>query len=121
MTSKAIAEQLGRTGLCVCPGFLSAKSLVKTADDFDEIRAGANFRRAGIGSGPNHSDEGLVRNDATYWLDRQNSNRPQDLLWRKLDLLKSAFNRSLFLGLSEFSGHYAAYPVGGFYGRHKDC
>ncbi len=42
------------------------------------------------------------------------------MLWRRFDLLKAAFNRTLFLGLTDFEGHYAAYPEGGFYERHKD-
>jgi SM-20-related protein len=119
MTSKSIAADLGKTGLCICPGFLSPKALANTADDFDELRA--RFAPAGIGRGETHNGNAQVRNDETYWLDRQIKNRAQNFLWRKLDLLQRAFNRSLFLGLSDFSGHYASYPEGGFYKRHKDC
>jgi SM-20-related protein len=120
MTSKNIAVQLGRTGLCVCPGFLSAKALRNTADDFDSIRASGRFHRAGIGRGPLAEDQTGVRNDETFWLDRGKKSKAHFLLWRKLDLLKRAFNRSLFLGLTGFEGQYSAYPEGGYYGRHKD-
>lgn len=121
MTSNTIAGLLGKTGLCVCPDFLSVKSLRETADDLDELRASGKFQQAGIGRGLTHDRDAKVRNDDTFWLDREVKNSAQDLLWRKLDRLKRAFNRSLFLGLKDFEGHYAVYPGGGFYGRHKDC
>ncbi len=121
MTSKTIAELLGETGLCVCPDFLSAKSLRETADDLAELRSSGKFHQAGVGRGPSHSGAPQVRNDDTFWLNREVKNHIQELLWRRLDCLKRAFNRSLFLGITDFEGHYSAYPEGGFYGRHKDC
>lgn len=34
--------------------------------------------------------------------------------------IRQALNRELFLGLFEFEGHFAHYPPGGFYKRHRD-
>lgn len=121
MTSKAIAGRLAETGLCVFPNFLSARRLLSAADDLDRIRAGGQFHDAGIGRRKNLSLDARIRNDSTFWLEREQQNPIQAVLWRKLDLLKSAINRSLFLGLDDFEGHYAVYREGGFYGRHKDC
>jgi SM-20-related protein len=36
------------------------------------------------------------------------------------ELLRSAINRRLFLGLFDFECNFIAYPTGGFYGRHLD-
>ncbi len=120
MTSKAIARRLAETGLCVCPHFLSPRRLESMADDLDRIRAQGVFQEAGIGRKKGLSFDVQVRNDSTYWLSREQQNAVQANLWRRLDLLKSALNRSLFLGLDDFEGHYAVYREGGFYGRHKD-
>ena len=66
-----------------------------------------------------------VRKDEIYWLERlgpvADSSAVQAMLWQKLDSLKQALNRSLYLGLTDFEGHYAIYPEGGFYRRHIDC
>ncbi len=95
--------------------------MLKTAADLEANRAVGAFKSAGVGKGGVPAGLDRVRNDATFWLDRNFSNFVQRLLWRKIDLLKLTLNRSLFLGLKEFEGHYAAYPSGGFYQRHKDC
>lgn len=121
MNAKTIAANLGKTGLCICPGFLSARPLTRTADDLDNIRASGRFHRAGVGRGPTQHGARAVRNDETFWLNRFQQTSAQQHLWRKIDLLKTAFNRALFLGLNDFEGHYAAYPIKGSYQRHKDC
>lgn len=121
MTARHIAERLGKTGYCVCPGFLSADSLRDTRGDLDRIKRAGHFHRAGVGQGRHLQSQNSVRRDEIFWLDRGLDNPIQELLWQKMDLLKRAFNRTLFLGLLNFEGHYAAYPEGGFYKRHRDC
>ena len=121
MTSKSIAECLGATGICVCPDFLSPISLIKTADDLDEIHAEGQFCGARVGPSSQPEPKEVIRSDETYWFKRENASVPQNQIWRRLDLLKRAFNRTLFLGLNDFEGHYSKYPAGGFYQRHKDC
>ncbi|MDZ4084202.1 MAG: 2OG-Fe(II) oxygenase, partial [Bdellovibrionales bacterium] len=78
------------------------------------------FRRAGVGHGSKYEISDTVRQDEIHWLDRQCSNAAQDSLWARLDVLKTMFNRALFLGLDQFEGHYAVYQQGGFYQRHRD-
>lgn len=121
MTSETISQTLEATGICVCPGFLSPSLLAQTADDLDSLRKAGRFQQARTGRDFNHPDKTRVRNDDTYWLERDTGNATQAILWQKIDSLMLAFNRSLFLGLTEFEGHYAVYPEGGFYARHKDC
>jgi SM-20-related protein len=40
--------------------------------------------------------------------------------FRRLEELRTAFNRELYLGLHDFEAHLAAYPPGSFYLRHRD-
>lgn len=120
MEAATIAGMLGATGLCVCPAFLAAATLARLATDLEQIHAADGFARAGTGRGAGHDVRDRVRRDDVHWLDRAAPTAAQLLLWIELDALQQAFNRTLYLGLSELRGHYAAYPAGGFYQRHRD-
>jgi SM-20-related protein len=120
MTPEVIADRLGRFGLCICPGFLFPESLRETRADLTAIHAAGEFHRAGIGQGTQNQIREQVRSDKIHWLARATANPVQTVLWGKLDSLQLALNRSLYLGLKDFEGHYAIYPVGGFYRRHLD-
>lgn len=120
MHSKSIAKTLGEKGFCVSPGFLSPKLLADSLADLSAIRDLGRFQRAGIGQGAARRTRPQIRNDETFWLERERANATQTRMWRKIDLLKAAFNRTLFLGLRDFEGHYAVYSEGGFYERHRD-
>ena len=130
---ETIADELGRTGLSVHPGFLSVSELGLVRGDLASLHESGAFRRAGTGkrrAGTGEEErkgveDSSVRKDEIYWLERPDpvvdSTAAQALLWQKLDALKQALNRSLYLGLADFEGHYAIYPEGGFYRRHIDC
>lgn len=125
MTPTEIAEQLALTGLCVCPNFLDVEGLRSTFEDFNRVHAAAQFHRAGVGrprklSGSRLDVMNSIRRDETFWLNPSNCTTAQKVLLERCDDLKVALNRTLYLGLSEFEGHYAAYPEGGFYQRHLD-
>lgn len=115
-----IAERLGAHGLCVWPNFLTAASLKVTRNDLGRLQRSGAFARASTGQGEGRAIQPLRRDD-TFWLNRESSNAVQAKLWEKLDSLKAALNRRLFLGLNHFEGHYASYPAGGFYRRHRDA
>lgn len=115
-----IAEQLGRTGLCICPDFLVPSALSQTRADLNSVRAAGNMHRASTGQKDSQQVQQEVRHDSIYWLERQTANVVQKMLFEKLDFLRTAFNQSLYLGLNDFEGHYAAYPIGGVYKRHLD-
>jgi SM-20-related protein len=118
MTPNSIAKMLGDNGVCVCPDFLSANQLKETRNDLKQAHLEGKFKRAGIGHGA--ETQNAIRRDEILWLDREMATAAQQILWSKIDELKQAFNRSLFLGLTKFEGHYAVYPKGGFYKRHLD-
>jgi SM-20-related protein len=119
VNTKTLSSQLLSTGLCVWPNFLSKINLKKTCADFDKIKLSGAFKRACIGQGAER-DINDLRRDETFWLDDKSTNKVQINLWRQVNLLKVALNKKLFLGISSFEGHYASYPIGGFYRRHLD-
>lgn len=119
-SAASIAEELGRTGLSVYPGFLSPKALSAARDDFDLTESEGLFHRAGTGQGDGHEVRDDVRRDQIHWLNRDVEKTVQSSLLARFDVLQVALNRTLFLGLSDFECHYASYPEGGFYQRHRD-
>jgi len=104
----------------VCPDYLTAKQRHSTRDDLNSIYDNGGFKRAGVGHGSQLNTQDTVRHDEIHWLERGDVSPAQLQLWKKIDSLKRALNRTLYLGLTSFEGHYAIYPKGGFYARHLD-
>lgn len=116
-----IAKELGRDGFSICPGFLSAAQLSETCLDFSQVYDGGGFHRAGVGQGSRLEVRDLVRQDEIFWLGNGLASPAQSALLKSCAKLRKAFNEFLFLGLTDFEGHYANYPTGGFYRRHLDA
>lgn len=117
----SIADDLKRTGISVRPGFFTADEVAMTLRDFNSCHAAGEFKLAGIGHGGHHEMRPSVRTDETHWLEREGANPTQTMLLNRFEDLQTAFNRTLFLGLTDFEGHYASYAAGGFYQRHVDA
>jgi SM-20-related protein len=115
-----IAVQLGATGRCVVPDFLSAATQDDARRDLDESMRAGRFSAAGTGAGAQHGVRENVRSDQVYWPPQSDANQVQSQLWAHTAALMQAFNRTLYLGLTRFEGHYASYAQGGFYRRHRD-
>ncbi len=118
--SPEITDELSDSGYSICHDFVSPLEAETLRNDLLALSTKEQFRRAGVGHGSKYEILDAVRRDEIHWLDRNCSNAAQDSLWARLDDLKSIFNRSLFLGLDQFEGHYAVYQKGGFYQRHRD-
>jgi SM-20-related protein len=117
---ESIATTLGDSGLCVVPHFLSPELIHGLLLDLNGLKQTGDFRRAGTGQGNAHEIHDRVRRDQVFWLDEIKANLIQGQLWDKINALKQAFNRQLYLGLNAFEGHYSSYPKGGFYTKHRD-
>lgn len=60
-----------------------------------------------------------VRSDKIAWVSANHAVDAQWLAW--LDALQLGLNRRLFLGLTHHESHYALYPPGARYQRHRDA
>lgn len=119
-TLAEISATLERTGLCIVPDFLNITTTQAVLLDLKALKKTGQFIRAGVGQGQQHRVQDTIRRDEVFWLDELLANATQQLLWLKINALKQALNRELYLGLKDFEGHYASYPRGGFYARHRD-
>lgn len=78
-----------------------------------------DLRRAGIGREREHQHNRAVRTDQTHWLDHDSPAAAAFL--QRMEQLRVALNRRLFLGLFDYEAHYARYATGAYYRKHRDA
>lgn len=104
----------------VVPDFLPPPVIAALAAEALRRDAAGEFHASRIGRGRNCSERSDIRGDRTLWLDERAPARAERPLWRALERLRLALNETAFLGLFAFEGHYALYPPGAVYRRHRD-
>ena len=118
--SLQIADQLASQGWAAVARFISPDLVDVLADEARAMRAAGRFRAAAVGSGGRKRFDREVRGDETCWLDPASATPAQREYLDTLDALRAALNRELQLGLFDFETHFAFYPPGAFYRRHRD-
>lgn len=112
-----LASGLTDAGWWWCPGFLGG---VETAALRAELVAQRELMRpAAIGRSGDRQLDPTERGDLTLWLD---GGAPAQ--WRflkQMEALRLALNQRLQLGLFDYEAHYACYPPGAGYRRHRDA
>jgi SM-20-related protein len=120
--SSAIAAAVAHEGMSVWLGFLNASQVgviagqcrrQQTADD-------SAFHWASIGRASGRVIDDAVRQDHTWGLEGKTGSKAVRRYLARLSTLRRALNRSPFLGLHDWEGHFAFYPPGVFYQRHLD-
>jgi SM-20-related protein len=112
----AIADE----GCAVEADFLPQAAIAALADEARARDAAGEFHAAGVGRGSARVQRSDVRGDRILWLDQSSASLIQQPFWQALDALRVACNETLLLGLFSFEGHYALYPPGSYYRRHRD-
>jgi SM-20-related protein len=112
----AIADE----GCAIEADFLPQASVAALADEAHARDAAGEFHAAGVGRGAARVQRSDVRGDRILWLDPSLASSAQRPFWQALDTLRLALNETLLLGLFSFEGHYALYPPGACYRRHRD-
>ena len=116
---QTVAEAIEREGWCVADGLLDAALVEALAAECRELDALSRLKPAAVGRGQRRRLAAAVRGDRTRWLDETFS-EPQAAFLERMLALRDALNRRLLLGLHEFEAHYALYPAGAHYDRHRD-
>lgn len=115
-----IAEALEHQGACLVTGFPAAADARQLHSDLQRLTAEAQLKPAAIGRAGSHQARHDLRGDSTLWLDDPRCGETARSYLAQLDTLRNALNRLLFLGLKETEAHYAHYPPGTRYTRHRD-
>jgi SM-20-related protein len=115
-----IVEAIAERGICVEPAFLASRDIAALAADARRRDAAGELRASAIGRGTSRIESPGVRGDRIAWLDADD---PTSALRRArvaLAALRRELNAALYLGLEELEMHYALYPPGAAYARHRD-
>lgn len=113
-----IAEALAGAGWCVVDDWLDAGDWRALGEACRAHAAAGRLAPASIGRGSHRHHDPAVRGDHTRWLDPGDAVDARAL--QPLDALRGLLNRALFLGLRRVEAHYALYPPGAAYARHRD-
>lgn len=114
-----IVDDLAKRGWSLQPLFAPQSLTLELADECRQRAARGALVPAGIGRGSAQAVREGIRGDRIEWLEPGQSPVCDRYLGR-LDELRLALNRGLYLGLEDYEGHFALYPPGAFYQKHLD-
>ncbi|MEP6996054.1 MAG: 2OG-Fe(II) oxygenase [Betaproteobacteria bacterium] len=116
----AISAAIDERGWAAEPAFLPPAAIRALRAEAHRRDAAGEFHAAGVGRAAARVERSDIRGDRILWLDEHANCAAEVTLWEALAALRAALNRTFFLGLDAFEGHYALYPPGAFYRRHRD-
>lgn len=117
---ETVVNALAKQGWGIFPAFLERGEVRELARECRALWDAGGFRQAGVGRGEVFLINAGIRTDRVMWLDSLLATPAQRRWNERLESLRLALNRELYLGLFEFEGHFAVYPPGSFYKRHLD-
>ena len=115
-----LADALRDCGACWIADWPDAGLCDALRDDLRRLQSAGSLSAGAVGRRESRAFRNDIRTDATCWLDDPRCGDPARTLLSRLDALRTILNRTLFLGLTDCEAHYAAYPPGGGYVRHRD-
>ena len=115
-----LAQALEAHGACLIDDFPERPLTAALRDDLQRLQTAAALSAAAVGRGGLRRQRPGIRGDATLWLDDPRCGPAARRFLAGMDALRIALNRRLYLGLDEVEAHYAAYPPGAGYARHRD-
>ena len=114
-----LAAALTAHGACRLPGFQDIIATQALRLELQHRQATGDLKAAGTGQGTGHRGINTSRGDSTQWLEADGSLAATAYLAALHDL-RLSLNRHLFLGMQEVEAHFACYPIGACYLRHRD-
>ncbi len=115
-----LGDALRAAGACWIADWPDAGLRDALREDLRRLHAAGALSPAAVGRSDGRALRNDIRADATRWLDDPRCGAPARDFLARLEVVRTMLNRSLFLGLVECEAHYAAYPPGGGYARHRD-
>lgn len=114
-----LAGALSEHGACLLSDFPEPQVGKALHDALKQRQAAGTLRAAEVGHGRQRHLRVAIRGDDTQWLDGDSGLAATAFL-SSLQALRVSLNQRLFLGLEEEEAHFACYPVGARYHRHRD-
>lgn len=115
-----IADALADGGLAVVADFLDANAVAVLRAHAGELAARDALQPAAVGRSTGRVQVTGVRGDRILWLDEHAIAPAEQPFVEAMRALRDVLNRELMLGLVRLEAHYALYPPGAAYARHRD-
>lgn len=115
----ALAVALSEHGACLLSDFPGPHACEELHAALKQRQAAGTLQAAEVGHGSQRQLRAAIRGDDTQWLDDDSGPAAASFV-SDLRALRVSLNRQLFLGLEEEEAHFACYPVGARYHRHRD-
>lgn len=115
-----IVEAIAAAGYAIVGEAFAPEAIAALRERALALDARGEFVAAGVGRGASRTAPTAMRGDRIRWLDEEHPAAAEAIVWRVLAAMRTALNRGLMLGLRSFEGHYALYPPGACYARHRD-
>jgi SM-20-related protein len=116
----ALVAGIADRGYAVARAALPPAIIVELRERALALDAEGAMTRGGVGRGAARSERADLRGDRIAWLGDRPRDAAETAAFALFEDLRSACNRALTLGLFEFESHYALYPPGASYSRHRD-
>jgi SM-20-related protein len=113
----AAAHELRETGVAIVA--LPTLPWSSLREEALALQRDGRLLPAGTGHGGGRRDAGL-RGDATAWIDPLQCGAATAQWWAAMEALRMPLNRRLLLGMESLEAHFACYPPGAGYARHRD-
>lgn len=114
-----LAEALSEHGACLLSGFPDSNGTISLRSALKQLQQSGGLRAAEVGNGVGQLLRTAIRGDDTGWMDSDSGTSALDYL-ACLQRLRHELNQRLYLGLAEEEAHFACYPPGAAYQRHRD-
>lgn len=115
-----IVDAIATTGWVTTTALLTPLESATLAEECQAHWQLGTFHKAATGRGSDKKIREDIRSDQVHWLEPDLLSLTQKIYFQRIDALRAALNRHLFLGLDSFEAHFATYPEGSFYARHLD-
>jgi SM-20-related protein len=119
-TIAAMVEGIAERGFAIGRNVLPYATLAALRERVVSLDAAGALRPAAVGRSAARGLHVDVRGDSICWLDEQPQDPSEVAALAVLDAFRVACNRSLMTGVAEYEGHFALYPPGASYARHRD-
>lgn len=119
-SAERLAAAVEADGYAIAPAFVPAADLGALRAHALRLDARARLHAAGVGRGGRRAVDAAIRGDRIAWLGHDAACAAEQRVRLALEDVRLAMNRRLALGLFEFEAHYALYPPGTGYTRHRD-
>ncbi len=116
----SILDQLVDNGFSIIDNLLPLIDAQALHQRILELEAENEFEKSGIGKMAEFQIDEEIRGDYIRWIDFDDIPVHLSPYFSFLQNLIPQLNRSLFLNLKDLESHYAFYPAGGGYKKHRD-